>query len=330
MSEKKEAKKAKKAEKKANRKKGQKSAKVFRTIIAILLVVAIGGELYMGFTIKNELSKLASTAVSADGGSEEAVSLTFTPDTYAGVKFETQEEVVKYYVEAYNKTKVQTAQYKDADGNTQTFYKMVGTENLELKEGSLLLDGSPANSMIQSLVPGVLGAIFKPNVNGLPPCANRNPNEDKDETGALMTECRVTPEDVDSVSVEEKDGKIVLTIMPKAVNMSRKGMDAQGHFFNSLGAIDKTVSDIGVEWASGTTADNCKVNYEKGTVVATIDPATGEIVEADYTMNVQVDVTHVNFKGVIKDRGVGLTIVYTQHFPADDEYLMKQKSLVRL
>ena len=330
MSETKEAKKAKKAEKKAAKAKSGKSGKGFKVFITILLVIAIVGEFYIGLTIPGKINAAITAATSANAEEEGGASLTFEPNTYAGVEFKTQEEVVQYYIDAYNKTKPQTAQYKDADGNTQTFYKMVGTENLELKEGSLLLDGTPANQMIQSLVPGVLGSIFKPNVNGMPPCANRNPDEDKDEEGKSMTECRVTPEDVDSVSVAEKDGKVVVTLMPKAVNMSHKGMDAQGHFFNSLGAIDSTVESIGVEWASGSTADNCKVNYEKGTVVATIDPASGEIVEADYTMNVQVDVTHVNFKGVIKDRGVGLTIVYTQHFPADDQYLMESRSLVRL
>ncbi|MDE6111679.1 MAG: hypothetical protein K2F65_07170 [Eubacterium sp.] len=332
MSEKKEAKKAKKAEKKAAKKAGKKGDKAFKVIIAVLLVAAIVGEFYIGLTMPSKIQDAVSTAnpTSAEGGDSAAASLTFTPNTYAGVKFETQEDVVKYYVEAYNKTKSQTAQYKDADGNTQTFYKMVGTENLELKEGSLLLDGAPANSMISGMIGPVLSGVFSPNVNGMPPCANRNPDEDKDENGDSMTACRVTPEDVEAVSVEEKDGKVVLTLMPKAVNMSHKGLDAQGHFFNALGAIDSTVEGIGVEWASGTTADNCKVNYEQGTAVVTIDPASGEIVEADYTMNVQVDVTHVNFKGVIKDRGAALTLIYTQHFPADDDYLMKTRKLVRL
>ncbi len=329
MSETKEAKKAKKAEKKAAKAKSGKGGKGFKVFIAILLVIAIAGEFYIGLTIPGKI-EAAITAASASGDEAEGgASLTFEPNTYAGVEFKTQEDVVKYYVDAYNKTKAQTAQYKDADGNTQTFYKMVGTEDLTVKEGTLLIDGSAAGAAVQKLVPKVLGGIFSPNVNGMPPCANRNPNEDKDETGASMTECRVTNDDVDSVSVAEKDGKVVLTIMPKAVNLSAKGMDAQGHFFNSLGAIDKTISDLGVAWASGTTEDNCKVVYEYGTVTATIDPASGEIVEADYVMNVNLDITHVNFM-ILKDRGAALTLVYTQHFPADDDYLMKTRSLVRL
>ena len=329
MSENKEAKKAKKAEKKAAKKAGKKGDKGFKVFIAVLLVAAIVVEIYIGLTIPSKINDAitAATIVTDDEGG--VASLTFTPGQYAGVDFKTQEEVVQYYIDAYNKTKNQTAQYKDADGNTQTFYKMVGTEDLNVEEGSLMIDGSPANNMVQGLIPQVLGGIFQPNVNSLPPCGNRNPNEDKDENGDLLTECRVKQEDVDSVSVEEKDGKVVLTIMPKAVNMSHKGLDAQGHFFNSLGAIDNTINDLGVGWASGTTAENCIVNYEGGTVVATIDPATGEIVEADYTMTVTLDISHVNFM-ILKDRGAALTLVYKQHFPADDDYLMKSKKLVRL
>ncbi|MDE5996361.1 MAG: hypothetical protein K2G56_05525 [Eubacterium sp.] len=329
MSENKEAKKAKKAEKKAAKKAGKKGDKGFKVFIAVLLVAAIVVEIYIGLTIPSKINDAITAATLTSDEDEGVASLTFTPGTYAGVDFKTQDEVVQYYIDAYNKTKPQTAQYKDADGNTQTFYKMVGTEDLTVEDGSLLIDGSPANSMVQGLIPQVLGGIFKPNVNGLAPCGNRNPNEDKDENGDLLTECRVKPEDVDSVSVAEKDGKVVLTIMPKAVNMSHKGLDAQGHFFNSLGAIDNTINDLGVGWASGTTEQNCIVNYEGGTVVATIDPASGEIVEADYTMTVKLDISHVNFM-ILKDRGAALTLVYTQHFPADDQYLMDKRQLTRL
>ena len=328
MSEKKEAKKAKKAEKKAAKKAGKKGDKGFKVFIAVLLVAAIVVEIYIGLTIPSKINE-AITAATTVTDDEGGVTLTFTPNTYAGVDFKTQEDVVNYYIAAYNKTKEQTAQYKDADGNTQTFYKMVGTEDLTVKEGSLLIDGSPANQMVQSLIPSVLGGIFQPNVNGLPPCANRNPNEDKDENGDSLTACRVKQEDVEQCSVEEKDGKIVITLLPKAVEMSHKGLDSQGHFYNSLGAIDNTLDTIGIKWASGTTTDNCKVIYEQGTVVATIDPATGEIVEADYTMNVNIDVTHVTF-AILTDRGAALTLVYSQHFPADDDYLMKRRQLVRL
>lgn len=40
----------------------------------------------------------------------------FVPGTYGGIEFKTVEDVTKYYVAAYDKTKAETAMYIDADG----------------------------------------------------------------------------------------------------------------------------------------------------------------------------------------------------------------------
>lgn len=326
----KESKKAAKAEKKAakaNRSKGQKAEKAFKTIIAILLVVAIVGELYIGFTIKGELGKL-TTAVNAttDGESENngVLDVVFTAGTFGGVEFKEVADVVNYYNEAYNKTKAKTKTYSAVEGSeTWTFYEFLGDEKLQIKPGSLLIDGK-ANSMVDGLVGPILGGIFKPNVNGLPPCASRDPNSDIDSKGASLSTSRVVPEDIAACNVtENSDGTITLTLVPVAVNLSEKGMDAQGHFFNSLGAIDKTLQDVGVTFASGTIEENCKVMYETGKAVVKVDVASGEIVEADYNMVVNINLTHASI-AVLKDRGAALTILYDNHFPADDALLAER------
>ena len=43
---------------------------------------------------------------------------------------------------------------------------------------------------------------------------------------------------------------------------------------------DSSISQL--SWASGTTEENCIVNYEGGTGTVKIDTATNTIVEADY------------------------------------------------
>ncbi|MEZ3421374.1 MAG: hypothetical protein K1V95_05595 [Eubacterium sp.] len=324
-----ELKKAAKAEKKAakaNRSKGRKGEKAFKVIIAILLVVAIVGELYIGFTIKGELANLSKAVnASSESESDNAVSgIEFKPGTYGGKEFKEAADVVNYYNEVYNKTKAKTKVHTAVEGSDSwTFYEFLGDEKLQIKEGSLLIDGK-SNSMVDGLVGPILTNIFKPNVNGLPPCASRDPLSDIDSKGNSLATSRVVPEDVATCSVVDNgDGTITLTLVPVSVNLSEKGMDAQGHFFNSLGAIDKTLQDVGVTFSSGTIEENCKVMYETGKAVVKVDVASGEMVEADYNMVVNINLTHASI-AVLKDRGAALTILYDNHFPASDEALAER------
>ena len=109
--------------------------------------------------------------------------------------------------------------------------------------------------------------------------------------------------------------------------MSMPGADAQGHVFQTLGAIDSVVDSISVlSWSQGTTADNCKVNYKGGVATVKINAATKEIVEADYTMKAYVNVTHANV-AVIKDKSASLDITMQWKFPASAEYLQSSKGI---
>ena len=266
------------------------------------------------------------------GGDEdkesEAPDVEFVAGTYGGVEFTSIEDVVNYYNTVYNNTKTQTAQYQNSDGSVATFYALVGEEHLNLKTGSLLVDGKP-NSILDGAVPGIMSKIGG-GVNGLSPSDNRDPNLDNDETGASLTTSRVTVDDILKCGiVDNGDGTITMTLVPKGVSMSHKGMDAQGHFFNSLGAIDGAIEELGVKWASGTTEENCKVMYEDGSAVVTIDTATNTVVKADYHMVVNIDVVHANFL-VLTDRSASLTLYYDCNFPASDDYLLQKKGLTRM
>lgn len=296
-------------------------------ILAIILAAAI---VFLIAAIAFNLGDKGAPAEEAGGAVEDvAVIDEFVAGTYGGVEFKTVEDVVNFYKESYDYTKTLTAQYIDADGNQQTFYKLVGDENLEIK--NLLVEGN-SNSMIDNLVPGIAGGLFSGNVIGLSPSGNRNPLEDKrgDNGEFDCTTSQITPDDILAANVVDNgDGTITLTLQPKEVILSMPGKDSQGKFFNSLGDISSVVESISVlSFSQGTINDNFVVAYRGGTGAVKINVATKEIVEADYSMNVHIDVQHANVT-VLKDKSASLDIVYSNHYPASDEYMMEKRSLKR-
>lgn len=115
--------------------------------------------------------------------------------------------------------------------------------------------------------------------------------------------------------------------------MAARGADAQGSFFEVLKDLGGTVAGIFndydvLSWASGTTDENCHVDYKGGTGTVTIDPKTKIITAADYEMKVFVEVNHANVS-VIKDKSGAIYITHYIHYPASPEYLMESKKLVK-
>ena len=257
----------------------------------------------------------------------------FVADTYGGIEFTSEADVVDYYVQCYNNTKSQTANYIDADGNTVTYYALLGEEALTIE--NVLIEGSE-NSVINGIVPEIVDGLFSKTTYGLPPCNNRDPlldNSNGDASNPGQFDFRtsyLTAEDVQACNVVDNgDGTITLTIQPKAGQMSMRGEDSQGRFFEVLGDIAGTVDSIDMlTWASGTTEENCLVNYEGGPGTIKIDPATNTITEADYHMAVQVQVNHASIL-VIKDKSAEVNISYNMHYPASDDYLMEARQLTR-
>lgn len=244
-------------------------------------------------------------------------------NTYGGVEFNDIESVVNYYNEAYNKTKAQTREYINEEGQTEVWYTMLGEEKLQVSD--IMIEGKE-NSTINKLVPGIVDGIYSPGLNGLSPSANRNPELDVDEENKSLTTSYLTADDILAANVKDNgDGTIIIQLQPKQVNMSHKGMDAQGHLFNSLGAIDSVVDSISVlSWASGTTAENCIVDYRGGYATVTIDTKTGLITTADYHMVANISVSHANVT-IIKDKSATLVVTFDVHYPASDKYLMDTK-----
>lgn len=285
--------------------------------------------------VKDGTWKNGGADAEAEGDDSDPVVLEteFVAGTYGGVEFNSLDDVANYYKEAYNYTKSLTAQYIDADGNTVTFYKLLGDETMEL--GDVMIDGS-ANAVVNKLVPSIMSSLFKPTPYGLTPCNNRNPELDNNSEDTVKVNDHdfrttdVTGDDILAANVTDNgDGTITLEIQPKGVKMALRGDDSQGKFFQVLGDIGGVIADIdAVSFTQGTPEENVTVYYKGGTAKVTIDTATKEVVEADYTMISNISVTHASI-AVIKDKSASLVITYKNHFPASDEFLMSSKGLKR-
>lgn len=292
----------------------------FNKVLAVIFVVVLVANIVV---ISTKSVPVAATTEDTAAATDAVVIDELAANTYAGIEFSDIEAVVNYYNEAYNKTKAQTREYINEEGNKEVWYTMLGEEKLNVSE--IMIEGKE-NSMINNLVPGIVDGIYSPGLNGLSPSANRNPEFDVDEENKSLTTSYLTADDILAANVTDNgDGTITLQLQPKQVNMSHKGMDAQGHLFNTLGAIDSVVDSISVlSWASGTTEENCIVDYRGGYATVTIDTASGLITEADYHMEAHISVSHATV-AVIKDKSATLLVTYDVHYPASDEYLMDTK-----
>lgn len=297
--------------------------KANKVLFIIFIVLLIGVVLYVA------LSTPKGTKYETPGEEfvDEIKIDEFVAGTYGGVEFASQDDVVAYYAEAYNYTKTLTAQY-DENGETKTYYKLLGDEDLQV--GNVLVEGN-SNDTINSLVPGIVGGLFTGSVKGLSPSDNRDPLYDTRDDGKIdLSKCLLLPEDVlASNVVDNGDGTITLNIQPKAALLAMPATDSQGRFFNVLGDISSVVESISIlSFTEGTIDENFKVMYAGGVGTIKIDTKTKEIIEADYEMDVHIDVKHACVT-ILKDKNASLDITYKNHFPASDEYLMKSRQITR-
>lgn len=297
----------------------------FNKFLTVVLVICLVATVALVYTKKVPVAESEASATTEDVATIEV----FKSGTYGGKTFNTVEDVVNYYNECYDYTKTLTASYTE-NGEAKTYYKLVCEEALTANK--VLVEGNE-NKTINDLVPGIVDSMFSGGVNGLPPSGNRNPELDTKDTTNGPVDCRtshLTADDVLEASVKEnEDGTISITIQPKAVILSMPCEDSQGKFFNTLGDISSVVESIDLlSFSSGTIDENFVVDYKGGYGTVKIDPSTNEILEGDYEMRVHIDVKHANVL-VLKDKSASLDIIYTNHLPASDKYLLERKGIVR-
>jgi hypothetical protein len=301
------------------RKSGLSKFNIFLSVVLVICLIA---------TIVMVSRPVQVEETSTTSSDDVAVIDAFVAGTYGGKEFSSIEDVVDYYVECYNYTKTLTATYTE-NGETKTYYKMLADESLEAS--NILVEGK-SNSMINGIVPGIVGNLFTGGLNGMPPSGNRNPELDKrgENDSFDCTTSSLTADDVlEANVVDNGDGTISITIQPKSAILAMPGEDSQGRFFNVLGDISSTVESISVlSFSSGTIDENFVVDYKGGTGTVTIDTATNEILSGDFVMKVHIDVSHANV-AVLTDKSASLDITYTNHFPATDEYMMSSKGVAK-
>ncbi len=308
---------------------------VLCVILAAALVFSLTGCAKVGYVFNGTVKaiqevksgdwKKAPEAENADAASastdDPPVIDEFAAGTFGGVEFKSIEDVVKYYCAAYDKTKAKTAKYKDEEGKIVEMYAFADEKEITITD--ILVEGK-SNAVINKLIPQLLGALYVPTIGGLQPCNAREPEKDVDEKGESLKTCRVKADDLVTANVKDGgDGKIIISMQPKTVEMSRVGMDEQGRMFTSLNDIGSVVDAVDAfSWASGTTEENCKVVYKGGTAVVTIDTKSGEIVEAHYDMHVYVNIIHASI-AVVHDKSLSATVDYKCDFPASKEFYDK-------
>lgn len=318
-------------------------------VIAIVLITAsLTGCAKIGYVVNgtaSAISEVKSGEWNQQDTDNDSISMednviaieTFKAGTYGGKELATQDDAVNYYVECYNNTKAMTAQYTDTDGNSYEYYDLVGEETLSVD--SILINGQK-NDMLNNTVPGIVKSAFAKGIYGLPPSNNRDPlidNVNMDAANPGEYDYRTSyfkPEYCLACNVtDNNDGTITMTIQPKDASMSARGADSQGSFFEVLKNLGETVASLFdsydmLSWASGSTDDNCRVDYKGGTGTVVIDTANNTIVSADYEMHVFVEVNHANVS-VIKDKSGAIYITHHIHYPASADYLMESKGLTK-
>lgn len=254
---------------------------------------------------------------------------TFKKGKYAGVQLNSTKDAVALYVRAYNATKAETAKYGFSESNTsEVWYAMLGEEKLGMS--NIKINGV-RNAMIEDMVPDMLDDMYAPSPAALPPSTNHNPLYDMDENGKSLKTSRLLESDVETVTAKDNgNGTLTLVIKPRSCQMSHPGLDAQGRFFTTLGAVDAAFDSMdGFTWAKGTTKDNVKVLYSGGTGTITIHAQTGKIISAVYDMRAHIDVKHINY-AYFRDTDVSMDVQYLLSFPASDAYLKTTVGAVRI
>lgn len=213
------------------------------------------------------------SATPSAGGNSSGGSSTKKP---ASSKPSTQAEILNYFNTSVNKVKT------SSKGGVKNYEK---------------------NSQAGSFTLGGPFKVFTSVINSL---VNKNMGEKKEDTNRKLTKAdlkkyfpveeeswssKLTTANISSATLTEKNGKYVITIKVKSDALSTNPVHGGGNHGKAFSIVRVSTILENAGGAKSLIEGNTKVGYRDGRIVATIDPATGNLTHINYYYVWELNVT---------------------------------------
>ncbi|MDY3089098.1 MAG: hypothetical protein SOW51_07790, partial [Oscillospiraceae bacterium] len=151
-----------------------------------------------------------------------------------------------------------------------------------------------------------LGGPFKVFTNVINSLVNKNMGEKKEDTNRKLTKAdlkkyfpveeeswssKLTTANISSATLTEKNGKYVITIKVKSDALSTNPVHGGGNHGKAFSIVRVSTILENAGGAKSLIEGNTKVGYRDGRIVATIDPATGNLTHINYYYVWELNVT---------------------------------------
>ncbi|CDA90285.1 unknown [Ruminococcus sp. CAG:563] len=213
------------------------------------------------------------SATPSAGGNSSGGSSTKKP---ASSKPSTQAEILNYFNTSVNKVKT------SSKGGVKNYEK---------------------NSQAGTFTLGGPFKVFTSVINSL---VNKNMGEKKEDTNRKLTKAdlkkyfpveeeswssKLTTANISSATLTEKNGKYVITIKVKSDALSTNPVHGGGNHGKAFSIVRVSTILENAGGAKSLIEGNTKVGYRDGRIVATIDPATGNLTHINYYYVWELNVT---------------------------------------
>ena len=151
-----------------------------------------------------------------------------------------------------------------------------------------------------------LGGPFKVFTSVINSLVNKNMGEKKEDTNRKLTKAdlkkyfpveeeswssKLTTANISSATLTEKNGKYVITIKVKSDALSTNPVHGGGNHGKAFSIVRVSTILENAGGAKSLIEGNTKVGYRDGRIVATIDPATGNLTHINYYYVWELNVT---------------------------------------
>lgn len=186
--------------------------------------------------------------------------------TEGSEKPETKAEVVRYFNEVINNVKPKSK-------------TIVQNYTLNTQASDLVLGKAKS-------LEGLANSLIESNMGYDKKATNRVMNNRSDKDGYFAVEgmnwsSKLTPDDVKSAKLTEKDGVYTITIEPKDDAPSADTVKGYGHVGKAMSVVVVSSITANAGPAKGIIK-NVKTGHHDGKIVVTVDAATGNVTHANY------------------------------------------------